>query len=87
MSAERSSLWRHADFVRLWSGQTISVFGSMIGITAITFTAILCLHATSFQMGVLNSMRYDIFFTANKTNHCARNSHQPTSFSPSDLLG
>ncbi len=50
-------LWRHADFLRLWTGQTISVFGSMIGGTAMSFTAILVLKATPFQMGVLNSMQ------------------------------
>jgi MFS family permease len=50
-------LWRHGDFLRLWSGQTISVFGSMVGGTAMTFTAILFLHATPFQMGLLNSMQ------------------------------
>ncbi len=57
MRLKLTGLWRHADFVRLWSGQTISVFGSMIGGTAMSFTAILFLHATPFQMGILNSMQ------------------------------
>jgi hypothetical protein len=35
-----AALWRHADFMRLWTGQTISGFGSLIGATAIGFTAI-----------------------------------------------
>ena len=52
-----SGLWRHADFLRLWSGQTISVFGSMIGGTALSFTAILFLHATPTQLGVLGAMQ------------------------------
>ena len=52
-----SGLWRHADFLRLWSGQTISVFGSMIGGTALSFTAILFLHATPAQLGVLGAMQ------------------------------
>lgn len=52
-----NGLWRHADFLRLWSGQTLSVFGSTIGRTALSFTAILFLHATPFQMGVLNAMQ------------------------------
>jgi len=42
--------------LRLWSGQTISVFGSMIGGTAMSFTAILALNASPFQMGVLHAM-------------------------------
>jgi MFS family permease len=50
-------LWRHADFMRLWAGQTISGFGSLIGATAIGFTAILVLHATPFQLGVLAAVR------------------------------
>lgn len=29
-----TGLWRHADFMRLWTGQTISVFGSLIGAVA-----------------------------------------------------
>src|SRR5512135_1256531 len=57
MTLKRISLWKQADFMRLWVGQTISVFGSMIGGTAMTFTAILVLNATPFQMGVLNSMQ------------------------------
>ena len=50
-------LWKHPDFMRLWTGQTISVFGSMIGGTAMTFAAILVLKATPFQLGVLNAMQ------------------------------
>ena len=40
----------------LWSGQTVSVFGSMVGGSAMSFTAILTLHATPFQMGLLQAM-------------------------------
>ena len=52
-----SGLWRHGDFLRLWAGQTVSVFGSMIGGTAMSFTAILFLQATPFQIGLLNAMQ------------------------------
>ena len=52
-----AGLWHHADFLRLWTGQTISVFGSLVGATAIGFTAILVLHATPFQLGVLAAVR------------------------------
>jgi MFS family permease len=57
MRLKLTGLWRHADFLRLWSGQTISVFGSMIGGTALSFTAILFLGATPFQLGVLSAMQ------------------------------
>jgi hypothetical protein len=52
-----TGLWRRADFLRLWSGQTISVFGSMIGGAALSFTAILFLGATPVQLGVLSAMQ------------------------------
>lgn len=57
MRARLGGLWQHDDFVRLWAGQTISVFGSLITGTALPFTAILALHATPFQVAVLASMR------------------------------
>ncbi len=56
MRIQWKGLWKNADFMRLWSGQTISQFGSMIGGTAMSFTAILVLQATPFQMGVLHAM-------------------------------
>ncbi len=46
-------LWRNRDFLKLWAGETISVFGSLIGRTALMFTAVLALDATPLQMAVL----------------------------------
>jgi MFS family permease len=57
MAVRLSGLWRHPDFLRFWTGQTISVFGSMIGGTALSFTAILYLDATPFQISLLNAMQ------------------------------
>lgn len=48
-----TGLWRHGDFVRLWAGQTVSQFGSLVGWTALQFTAILWLDATPVQVSVL----------------------------------
>ena len=48
-----SGLWANADFTKLWAGQTISVFGSLVGRTALPFTAILVLDAGPFQLGLL----------------------------------
>lgn len=48
-----NGLWRHPDFVRLWAGETISIFGSLIGGLALSFTAILWLDATPLQLSVL----------------------------------
>lgn len=53
MSSQAGNLWRHADFMKLWTGQTISQFGSMITREALPFTAVLVLHATPAQMGLL----------------------------------
>ena len=39
-----------------WAGQTISVFGSVVGIAAMGFTAI-ALHATAVQMSLLSAAR------------------------------
>lgn len=48
-----SSLWRQGDFMKLWVGETISLTGSAVTELALPLTAILLLHATSFQLGLL----------------------------------
>src|SRR5882762_11256455 len=51
-----SRLWRHADFIKLWAGQTISVVGSQVTTLALPTIAILLLHATAAQVGLLASL-------------------------------
>ena len=46
-------LWRHPDFVKLWSAETISVFGSQVGQLAMPLVAILVLDATAFEVAAL----------------------------------
>ncbi len=53
MRFPRSGLWRHPDFLRLWGGQTISEFGSLVGGAALQFTAILVLDAGPLKVAVL----------------------------------
>ena len=53
MRTQLTGLWRHADFVRLWIGSTVSGFGSQITLLALPLTAVLALDATPFQMGLL----------------------------------
>ena len=48
-------LWRNRDFLKLWTGQTVSLFGALMG--ALVFTAVLVLDATPFQMGLLVASR------------------------------
>jgi MFS family permease len=39
----------------LWSGQTVSQMGSAITLLALPLTAVVVLHATTFQVGLLSS--------------------------------
>jgi len=53
MPRQSANLWRHADFLKLWIGQTISEVGSRISRDGLPLTAVMVLGATSAQMGVL----------------------------------
>lgn len=55
MPPESKSLWRHADFIKLWSAQTVSIFGSELASLAYPLTAIVVLQATTFQVGQLQA--------------------------------
>jgi MFS family permease len=46
-------LWRNPNFVKLWAGETISIFGSLVGRTALPFTAILVLDAGPLEIAAL----------------------------------
>ena len=50
------SLFRDRDFLKLWTGETISVVGSQFSNVAIPFLAVDTLKATSFQLGVLYAL-------------------------------
>ena len=50
---KRGGLWHHLDFRRLWIGETVSQFGTMISQLALPLVAILVVHATTFQVGLL----------------------------------
>lgn len=51
----RGSLWQHRDFVYLWSGQTVSVFGSLMSRAAIPFIAVLKLGAGALEVALLQA--------------------------------
>ena len=55
MRLRSTGLWRHPDFLKLWTGQTVSVFGTLITGTALPFTAILVLDASPFQVALLRA--------------------------------
>lgn len=52
MQKRPGSLWRNADFVRLWTGQTISFLGGQVSELALPLMAVLTLHATAEQMAL-----------------------------------
>ena len=56
--ARFTGLWRHHDFLRLWVGQTVSLFGSRVGGFALTFVAVVTLHATPIEVALLNATQY-----------------------------
>jgi MFS family permease len=56
-----TSLWRHRDFMRLWSAETISQLGSQVTLLALPLAAILILDATAFQVGALSSIEFAPF--------------------------
>ena len=53
MGKRLNGLWRHADFLKLWAGQSVSQFGSQVTILALPLTAALTLHASAANMGFL----------------------------------
>src|SRR5919106_5276787 len=55
------SLWRNADFLRLWSAQTISQFGTQITLLALPLAAILVLDASAFEVALLSAIEFAPF--------------------------
>ena len=53
MGRAGGGLWQQADFLKLWAGETISVFGSQITLLALPLTAALTLQASAGEMGLL----------------------------------
>jgi len=54
---ERSGLWRHADFLRLWAAQTFSAFGSRITRTALPIIAVSTLDQDEAMVSVLTVLQ------------------------------
>ena len=53
--ARPGELWRHPEFLKLWAGQTVSLFGTQITALALPLTAVLTLGASAGQMGLLRA--------------------------------
>ena len=54
---ERTGLWRHADFLRLWSAQAISAYGSRITRTALPIIAVKTLGEPESIVGILAALQ------------------------------
>jgi hypothetical protein len=54
---EPMSLWRHADFLRLWSAQAVSAFGSRITRTALPIIAVETLGEPERMLGLLGGLQ------------------------------
>lgn len=48
-----AGLWRHHDFMRLWTAAGISAAGTQVTLLALPLTAILVLHASAFEVAAL----------------------------------
>jgi MFS family permease len=51
-------LWRHGDFLKLWSAETISQFGTQVSQLALPFVAIVVLDASPFAVAALGTVEF-----------------------------
>ena len=56
----KGGLWRHGDFLKLWSAETISQFGSTVDDIAFPLVAVLVLEASAFEVAALGSERFRV---------------------------
>jgi MFS family permease len=52
-TADIGSLWRNTDFVKFWTGETLSLLGTQVTNLALPLTAIYAFHASDQEVGVL----------------------------------
>jgi MFS family permease len=52
------SVLRNADFIRLWTAETISQFGTQVSLLAIPLVAVTLLHATPFEIALLGTIEF-----------------------------
>ncbi|MFI9550024.1 MFS transporter [Nonomuraea endophytica] len=51
-----ATLWKNRDFLKLWSGESLSLVGSQVTVLAMPIVAYLWLHASVAEMGVLGAL-------------------------------
>jgi MFS family permease len=57
-SAARRSLFRHPNFLRLWTAATVSLFGTSVTQIAIPFIAAVLLNASAGEVGLLTTIDF-----------------------------
>jgi predicted MFS family arabinose efflux permease len=81
-------LTRQPAFVRFWAGQTISVFGDQISALAIPLTAVLALHASALEVGILTALTWlpHLLFSLPAGVWIDRRAHRRENMIVADLL-
>jgi MFS family permease len=51
-------LWRRPDFLKLWSAETVSQFGTQISLLALPLVAIDIIHASVFEVAALTTVEF-----------------------------
>ncbi|MET0937678.1 MAG: MFS transporter [Gaiellaceae bacterium] len=57
----KGGLWRHSDFLKLWSAETISQVGSQVTGLALPFVAIVTLDVSAFEVALLGVVEFAPF--------------------------
>ncbi|HEY4634342.1 MAG TPA: MFS transporter [Candidatus Limnocylindrales bacterium] len=58
MTARPPSLLRHPDFLKLWTAETISQFGTQISLLAVPLVAVVLLEASAFEVALLGTIEF-----------------------------
>jgi len=51
-------LWRHSDFLKLWSAETVSQLGTQVSLLALPLVAIDVLHVSAFKVAALTTVEF-----------------------------
>ncbi len=57
----RGGLWRHPDFLKLWSAETVSQLGSQVTGLALPLVAIITLNVSAFEVALLGVIEFAPF--------------------------
>ena len=58
MTQQRRSLWRHPDFLKLWTAESVSQVGTQVTQLALPLAAIVVLDATPFEVALLGTVEF-----------------------------